>query len=61
MIEKWWQVTCDGCGEPDNACTPNLTLAEFREELKLQYWKVKKGKEFCAACVHRMKSKRRNK
>ena len=61
MIEKWLQITCDNedCGNTENSTWPNMTIVEFREELR-QFggWGRRKGKDFCGTCLQEMDSQK---
>lgn len=48
MIEKWLQITCDECGETDTSTWPNLSVADFRKDLKeMGNWGRSKGRDLC--------------
>ena len=53
MIERWLQITCDDCGETDNATMPNMTVAEFlRDSGKpgRRMWVRVGAKHYCRNC-----------
>lgn len=59
MIEKWVQITCDGCGETSCGEGSNETANEKRQEMK-QYGWVSFGRlDYCRQCVQVGHAKRR--
>lgn len=47
MIERWTQLTCDRCGETEQAGMSNITLKEARKETGIE--RVK-GYDVCPSC-----------
>lgn len=54
MIERWLQITCDRCGETDNATAPNMTVAEFRKDLGRAFV-VRDKRDLCESCDESVK------
>ena len=51
-MERWLQITCDGCGETECNTAPNETVASFRLEMHHQYRWRKVGRfDYCGRCV----------
>lgn len=60
MIEKWYQWTCDGCGDTENTPLPNTPMKEVRQNLKDSGWVcLPGGLDYCQHCVLRGKHTRR--
>jgi hypothetical protein len=47
MIEHWIQLTCDRCGEPEQAGSSNITVREARLEMGIARIK---GYDICGRC-----------
>jgi hypothetical protein len=61
MIEIWYQITCNGCGETDTSTFPNEGKLKYLKLLKKRWnWQACKGDiHYCHACVKSGKAKRR--
>jgi hypothetical protein len=56
VIESWLQITCDKCGETENATFSDYTITEFREELGQHFVRYKK-QDLCKFCFKMTKAK----
>lgn len=54
MIERWLQVTCDGCGDTGFAVAPDATASEARRDTKM---KRRLGMDLCQRCDGEMREK----
>ena len=60
MIERWLQITCDGCGDTEPATVMDITTKEFRSECKKKYgWKNYGKLDYCPKCIENGKAKKR--
>jgi hypothetical protein len=57
MIEKWLQITCDGCGETETNSFPNETNKTFREFMAQYGWKSIGKLDYCRKCNQLKKGK----
>lgn len=51
MIEKYIQITCDGCGDIEWSLA-DVGMAEFKAEF-IPGWRHRGRKSLCCACVKR--------
>ena len=52
MLEKWVQITCDGCGETTDDGDPHGTGKKFRKYLKDSCGWVSFGRlDYCPTCI----------
>lgn len=51
MWEKFTQLTCDGCGAPDEQLT-TLTVTELRKEMRHRFgWTSVDMRDYCGDCI----------
>jgi hypothetical protein len=50
MMERWLQITCDGCGETECNTMPNETVDSFRREMRVSGWRKTGRFDFCGRC-----------
>lgn len=51
MIEKYIEITCDGCGEIEWS-PANVPMSEFKTDY-IPSWKHRGAKDLCPKCVDR--------
>lgn len=52
MIERWLQITCDGCGETETTDAPDETKAGLRKYMAGYGWRTGRGsRDYCRGCV----------
>ena len=54
VIERWLQITCDGCGETDNSTFPNCTVQDL---LTSSGFVVRGKRHLCRSCIKLIGSK----
>lgn len=61
MIEVWYQITCNGCGDTDTSTIPNIGKQGYELEMRRLYrWQKCKGDlHYCSDCVMEGLAKRR--
>jgi hypothetical protein len=51
VIEKWLEITCDGCGYTETSTESGQSVASFRKEMKAMFgWSFRKGCDYCGGC-----------
>ena len=54
MIERFYEYTCNGCGEEESLLTPDLTVADVRQKMRSYGWRsFPGGLDYCRICVER--------
>lgn len=50
MLEKFIQISCDGCGNPDEQNWSG-SVSALRKQMRQYGWVYSKGRDYCKACV----------
>jgi hypothetical protein len=51
MMERWLQISCDGCGATECNTSPNQSASDFRWEQSHSGWRKRGRRDYCGQCV----------